>query len=553
MANPRIDGRGSRRAGGSAAAAGDGELFQIREGKGANLSRRSVRRARRRRREIVGQNGAEHRHADGRADLPEELARAGGDPQLTPLDGVLGREVEHALRRAQTQTQQRHAPHQIKQARVWRRLGQQEGRQGGRRRAPDHDLLVAAEPVDDEAADGRRRDQTNGQRRHRQAAGRGRQSQPQLHIQRQERHHPHEGHEHQKGRQVGGGERAIAKQVQGDDRIVDPGLDQQESDHRNRGAAQQRENGRRGPTRRPPPAQRQQQRHEGGQQQARAGEIDASADPVRQARHLDQHHEQRQPRQRQIDIEDPPPARDFQTRQMDRGQVGEEAADQRTDDAGETEHRSEQAAHLGALSGRIEVGDHSEGRGDQAGAAQTLDRPEHDQLRHAAADQRQIAELAGQPAQHRADHKQGDADDEDRLAPKDVRQLAVDRHHHRRGQQIGGRHPRIEIQARQLRHDPRHGRGDDGLVERRQQEDDHQGDQRHPPLQGREVLRLRVDGRSRREGLACVGAGGHGLRLEGQRGGMAGGGARAFRNAYARRSGKCVALAPRLPWQGRRR
>ena len=55
------------------------------------------------------------------------------------------------------------------------------------------------------------------------------------------------------------------------------------------------------------------------------------------------------------------------------------------DDAGGPEHRAEEALVLAPLRGGEEVGNDGERRGEDARAAQALQGPEHDQLRHAAA------------------------------------------------------------------------------------------------------------------------------------------------------------------------
>ena len=87
-------------------------------------------------------------------------------------------------------------------------------------------------------------------------------------------------------------------------------------------------------------------------------------------------------------------------------------------------------------------------------------------------------ELAAQPAQRGAGEKQHDADHEDRLPAVLIAQLAVDRHRNCRRQQVRRRHPCVHRQSLQLLNDARHGRRNDGLIERAQQHDDGERSQR---------------------------------------------------------------------------
>ena len=46
-------------------------------------------------RELVGEDGAEHRHPDRAADLAEEGRARAGDAEVLVVDGVLGGKDEH--------------------------------------------------------------------------------------------------------------------------------------------------------------------------------------------------------------------------------------------------------------------------------------------------------------------------------------------------------------------------------------------------------------------------------------------------------------------------
>ena len=85
-------------------------------------------------------------------------------------------------------------------------------------------------------------------------------------------------------------------------------------------------------------------------------------------------------------------------------------------------------------------------------------------LQHAEQHQRQHA--PGKTAQDRAEEKQADADQKDRLAAVKIGEPAIDRDGHDLGQKIGGEHPAEQIEAAERRHDGRHGGRDDGALDR---------------------------------------------------------------------------------------
>ena len=173
---------------------------------------------------------------------------------------------------------------------------------------------------------------------------------------------------------------------------------------------------------------------------------------------------------------------------MEGGNLGEKAAQEGAKDRGQSHDRAEYSGEAAALARGEEVGDDGKGRDHQGAAAQPLNAPKGDQLDHAAIRRSSGAELTRQAAQGRAQGEDHHAADQNRLSAIEVRQLAIDRHHHGRGQKIGRGHPGIEAEPFQLGGDAGHGGRNDGLVERRQQKHNHQ------PDQGEATFRIREGG-----------------------------------------------------------
>ena len=148
---------------------------------------------------------------------------------------------------------------------------------------------------------------------------------------------------------------------------------------------------------------------------------------------------------RQVDEEDPVPA----------DRVGDDPADGRPDDRAEAEHRPEEALVLAPLRRREDVADDRERHREQRARAKALDPAEEDELPH----------LLRQPAQRRADEEDRDTDQEDGPPPIEVGQLAVDRAADRRGQQVRGECPDVDVVAVEVGHDDRQRGPDDRLVQ----------------------------------------------------------------------------------------
>ncbi len=172
------------------------------------------------------------------------------------------------------------------------------------------------------------------------------------------------------------------------------------------------------------------------------------------ARHRQRDDDQRETADREVDEEDPAPAR----------VVDDEAADRRPDDRRRSEDRADQALPAAAVARRHDVADHGQREREEPAGADSLNRAEDDQLRH----------RRREAAERRADQEDDDREEEEVLAAVRVAELAVQRHGHRRGEHVGGEHPRVLRDAAEVADDPRERSRDDRLVERCQQQRHHQ-------------------------------------------------------------------------------
>ena len=198
----------------------------------------------------------------------------------------------------------------------------------------------------------------------------------------------------------------------------------------------------------------QHQGREADAEQDRAEVVDAVPLAFTDAGQRHGEHRERHHPQRDVDVEDPAPAR----------VAGEESADQRPRDAGHAEHGPEQPHVAAALPRRDDVPDRRLGAYHQAAAAQTLDRPEGDQLGHSL----------GLPAQPRADQEEHQRPLEHDLAAVEIAELAVQRGDDRDRQQVGGDDPGEVVEPAEVADDRRQRGRDDRLIERRQQHRQHQ-------------------------------------------------------------------------------
>ena len=159
--------------------------------------------------------------------------------------------------------------------------------------------------------------------------------------------------------------------------------------------------------------------------------------------------DQRDQRDGQRDEEHPAPVR----------VVGDVAARGRAEDRGDAEHRAGQALPAPAVRRRHEVADRGDRQRHQRAGAEALDPARDHELRH---------RLRGR-ADDAAGHEQDDAEDEEQPPAVHVGQAAVDRRRDRRGEHVGGEHPRVVLDAAEVGDDHRQRGGHDRLVERGEQ------------------------------------------------------------------------------------
>ena len=117
---------------------------------------------------------------------------------------------------------------------------------------------------------------------------------------------------------------------------------------------------------------------------------------------------------------------------------------------------------LGAMTSR----DGREGEHEESAAAQALQGPRGDQEGH----------RAREPAERGAEQEQAHRDEHHRAAAVEVAELAVERRHDGRGEDVGGHHPAQVIEPAEVRDDGRKRGRDDGLVERSEQQEEADGD-----------------------------------------------------------------------------
>jgi hypothetical protein len=207
-------------------------------------------------------------------------------------------------------------------------------------------------------------------------------------------------------------------------------------------------------------ARHQDERGRGQGQHCRAGVVDDVMHTAEPARHLTGDHDERNQPDRHVDVEDPAP-----------GQViDEHPAEQRAHNARHAEDGTEQAHVAAALAGRDDVADDRLGADHQTTAAEALDRAERDELDHGVAE----------PGQNRAGEEDHDRGLEDRLAPEQVAELAVERGRGGRGDEVGRDDPGQVVQAAEVADDRGEGGRDDRLVERRQEHPQHEGAEDRP-------------------------------------------------------------------------
>ena len=251
----------------------------------------------------------------------------------------------------------------------------------------------------------------------------------------------------------------------------------------------------RGPGERPAAkAGEQDKRAERGHQQHGAKIVDAVADLARMGLEGEPEAGESDDAERQVDVKDPVPAQIFD----------EPAAQKRAGDARQRKHASEDALDFAAILGLDNIADDRKGENEEAAAAKALDGARNDKKEH----------RLRQARQRRAGKEQDDCGDDDDAPAVEVAELAVDRRDNGRGQDIGGDHPAQVIDAAEIGDDGRQRGGNDGLVERgEQQQHRHRGDDdayrighamRFMTVFGQNVLRVRGRREERQEAAFII-------------------------------------------------
>ena len=144
--------------------------------------------------------------------------------------------------------------------------------------------------------------------------------------------------------------------------------------------------------------------------------------------------------------------------------VGDEPADGRSHEDGQAEDSPEEPLVLAPLRGREDVADDGQRDGEEGTGSQALD---------AARDDEPL-DRWGDTGEDRPEQEDADAEQEDGPATEEVGELAVERPADGRRQEIGRDDPRVDGRCRTRSViDARQGRADDRLVERGQEDADH--------------------------------------------------------------------------------
>ena len=187
---------------------------------------------------------------------------------------------------------------------------------------------------------------------------------------------------------------------------------------------------------------------------------------------------------RQVDVEHPSPAE----------VVGDEATDQRSDDAPQSEDAHDQAHPAATLAGRKDIADGSDAQGHQRASTNAGERSGGDQLAH-------VLRKTGAGRTEQEDQQAGDVEGP---PAKQVGELAHNRHGHRRREHVGREEPGIQIEAVQLADDGRRRGRHDRTGEDRGEL--HQHDRAQHPIAaiGRNLVGQGCDG-PHRGGRAWIG------------------------------------------------
>ena len=214
--------------------------------------------------------------------------------------------------------------------------------------------------------------------------------------------------------------------------------------------------------------QREDQHRDRGGEHGRAGHVDpmaAALDMLMQV--AVNEHDRRKP-QRDVEEEDPAP----------RPVLGEEAADQGTDDRGHAPHARDVTLDPPPLRRLVQVSDDRRRHREDRACSDPLHAAEDDQREHAP----------GDAAEHRADEEDPDPEQQQRLPAEDVGEAPVDRHEHGLREQVDREEPGKLVEPTEVANDLRDRGRDDRGVDRRQADREEQRRDDQPARAGRDLL-----------------------------------------------------------------
>ncbi len=430
------------------------------------------------------EHGAEHRHHQGAAQLPEEVHQSRGRAHAVGLDRVLDGNEAQGQHGSDARPHQGQSGDQQHEGHLHGHRSQADQRRHGEKASRQARPFVMGEARDEPPGGHCPRHHPRRQRNKaeaRLAGGEPAQAfEIKRHIDRQAQH----GAGRREARRHRTSHHRIGEHVEGQERLA-CALDAPDEEPRqhDRAGQEAEDQGRRPRQMHPAPGERQQQADGAQRQQRRAGHIEiVLALMPRQAPQGPVGHQIGEQAQRQVDPEDEGPV------QM----LGDEAAQHRPRHAGRGEDGGDLRLVARPLAGRDHVRDDGLGQRDEAAAAQALQRPR----------QHQQQKARGQRRDERGHGKDRDGDEQHDAPPVNVGQLAIERRRHRGRQQIGGDHPRQVGEILKMGADGGQRRGDDGLVQRAQEHRQHDAEDDAAHLAVRQVFGGRGHGFRLREAPA---------------------------------------------------
>ncbi len=423
----------------------------------------------------VGEEGAEDGRTDAAADLPEVVGGAGRGAEVGGAYGVLHGEHQHRHHEADAEAEDAH-PEAVDLARgVLLHPGQQPHPHRRQRAAHDGEHLVVPGAADELSGDDGGEDDAAHHRQHQQPGLGGRGAVDHLQEGRQIAGGAEERDADDGADQAGDIEDRVAEQPQRDQRFGGEVLDGEEQQGTAERTGAEAEDDPRVPgvLGAAPTGQQDQAGGERGEQQ-RARDVQPGTARRPGQLQYEGDDQERERAERDVEVEAPAPG----------GAIGAEAADQRAGHGGEAEGGTDQAHVAAAGPWRYDIGDDRLDPDDEPAAADALDGPEDDQFVHRP-----------RPAgQRRADGEDEDGEEEDGLTAEEVAELAVEGQPDGGGEEVGRHRPGHPAQAVQLADDLRECGGDDGLVEGREQQRQHQTEEDHADAAGAERHRRTGDG-----------------------------------------------------------